>query len=96
MLPFWNTLDYVHVPSWHQIPIDVRTDYPRLGGISAVTFDVKGNVVIFHRGDRVWDNRSFNNSNVFTRQDLRPIGLSTVIALHSTTGDIVYECGKNM
>lgn len=86
----------MNIPVWHQIRDDVPVGYPRLGGISAVSFDVDGNVVIFHRGDRVWDEHTFNSSNVFMGQDQGPIGLSTVLALEPDSGAIAYECGKNM
>lgn len=87
----------MNVPNWLQLHSNDSNngDQLKFGGVSAVDFDTNGNVVIFHRGDRVWDARTFN-ANTFTRRDLGPIQQNTVMAFHPKTGKLLYECGKGL
>ena len=82
-------LAYIYQPNW-------PTKQRKLGGVSAVSFDKAGNVVIFHRGDRVWNSGTFNKMQYFQRQSLGPIPENTVIAFHKKSGKVVYEWGKNL
>lgn len=79
---------YSVVPDWPDVSV-------KLGSVSAVTFDVDGNVVVFHRVDRLWDANTFDISNVYTQQSKGPITGFTVLALDKTTGKVVYKWGKN-
>lgn len=84
------------IPNWHQALNNDVNGHSQLGGVSAVNFDGNGNVVIFHRGDRVWDYNTFNKSHFFMKQNLGPIQQNTVLAFNPITGKLVYECGKGM
>lgn len=68
----------------------------QLGAVSAVTFDPNGNVVVFHRGDRIWNAQSFALNNTFAQRDKGPITDNTVVAFNKQTGDVVYEWGSNL
>lgn len=68
----------------------------KLGSVSAVSFDVNGNVVVFHRNDRLWTGSSFDGMNVFNEQSKGPITGYTVLAIAKTTGKIVYQWGRNL
>lgn len=72
------------------------TQNRKLGSVSAVSFDSNGNVVIFHRGNHVWDALSFNLANVYVPRDNGPIADNTIIAFNRKTGKIAYEWGSNM
>ncbi|XP_055379907.1 peptidyl-alpha-hydroxyglycine alpha-amidating lyase 1 [Condylostylus longicornis] len=67
-----------------------------LGSVSAVTFDKAGNVIVFHRVDRIWNEATFNMSNYFMQQSLGAISGNTVVAFHKKTGKVLYEWGKNL
>jgi len=77
-----------------------QNDWPannvKLGAVTAVSFDSAGNVVIFHRVDRIWDQYTFNNSNVYQGRNKGPITKNTVLGLEPETGNVVYEWGKNL
>lgn len=68
----------------------------KLGSVTAVSFDKDGNVVIFHRCDRVWEQDTFSNNHEFRKRNKGPIRDSTVLALERETGKLVYEWGKNL
>ncbi|XP_022228749.2 peptidyl-alpha-hydroxyglycine alpha-amidating lyase 1, partial [Drosophila obscura] len=67
----------------------------KLGAVTAVSFDKAGNVVIFHRVDRIWGQDTFDNGNQFREKYRGPIRESTVLALEPATGRVQYDWGKN-
>lgn len=68
----------------------------KLGQLSAVNFDVHGNIVVFHRGDRVWDGNTFLTNNVYNQRSLGPISQPTVVVFNVSTGLVVDEWGSSM
>lgn len=68
----------------------------QLGSVSAVSFDNNGNVVVFHRGDHVWDGSSFNYGNVYLPRNKGPIAANAIIAFNRKTGDVSYEWGSGL
>ncbi|XP_036224393.2 peptidyl-alpha-hydroxyglycine alpha-amidating lyase 1 isoform X2 [Bactrocera oleae] len=80
---------YVYQSAW-------PADELKLGSVSAVSFDKEGNVVIFHRVDRLWDGNTFNNRNVFQQRKKGPIRDNTVLALERKSGHVVYGWGKGL
>ncbi|EFN75573.1 Peptidyl-alpha-hydroxyglycine alpha-amidating lyase 1 [Harpegnathos saltator] len=62
--------------------------------VSAISMDPSGNIVIFHRGERVWGFDTFDNANRFNPIN-GPIAQNTIILLDKS-GKIVLEWGKNM
>lgn len=56
--------------------------------------DPNGNVVIFHRGNRIWEYGTFDNENRFDPAN-GPIAQNTIM-LVDKSGKIVLEWGKNM
>lgn len=68
----------------------------KLGSVSAVSFDNKGNVLVFHRGDHVWDGQTFSLNNVYLPIKKGPIAENTIIAFDRKTGTISYEWGSGM
>lgn len=68
----------------------------KLGTVSQVSFDLSGNVVVFHRGDHIWNAGSFDAiTNVYQGERV-PIKDNTLIAFNRTTGMVVYEYGKDL
>lgn len=80
---------YNKVENW---PTALKT----LGAVSAVTFDVYKNVVVFHRGDRVWGSSTFDQTNVFIQKELGPIKENTIITFDRETGSLRTEWGENL
>lgn len=68
----------------------------KLGAVTAVSFDKAGNVVIFHRVDRIWDQTTFNTANVYQERNRGPIKENTVLGLEPDSGQVLYEWGKNL
>lgn len=68
----------------------------KLGSVSAVSFDNDGNVLVFHRGDHVWDGLTFDVSNVYLPLKKGPITANTIIAFNRKTGQVSYEWGNGM
>ncbi|KAL0134562.1 hypothetical protein PUN28_001391 [Cardiocondyla obscurior] len=66
----------------------------KLTQASAVSIDPNGNIAIFHRGDRVWGQDSFDNENKFN-SNKGPIMQNTIILLDKN-GRVISEWGKNM
>lgn len=67
-----------------------------LGSVSAVSFDNDGNVVIFHRGDHVWDTSTFSQANVYMPRNRGPIVDKTIVAFNRRTGNVTYEWGEKL
>ncbi|XP_078671776.1 peptidyl-glycine alpha-amidating monooxygenase B-like isoform X1 [Branchiostoma floridae x Branchiostoma belcheri] len=66
-----------------------------LGQVAGVGVDSSGNVVIFHRGDHVWDAWSFDSKRQYREKDKGPISTDTVISLNPQTGKPVHQWGKD-
>ncbi|XP_066271867.1 peptidyl-glycine alpha-amidating monooxygenase-like [Branchiostoma lanceolatum] len=66
-----------------------------LGQVAGVGMDSSGNVVIFHRGDHVWDAWTFDSRRQYREKDKGPIGTDTVISLSPQTGKPVHQWGRD-
>ncbi|XP_031370232.1 peptidyl-alpha-hydroxyglycine alpha-amidating lyase 1-like isoform X2 [Apis dorsata] len=66
----------------------------KFGQISGVSIDPNGNIGIFHRGSRVWDRNTFDNTNRFDRNE-KPIQEKTIVLLDKF-GKKLLEWGANM
>lgn len=71
------------------------TQTTTLGTVSQVSFDLNGNVVVFHRGENVWNQATFNTSNEYQGERV-PIKVNTLIAFNRSSGSVVYEYGKDL
>lgn len=80
---------YVYQNSWPD-------NKEELGSVTAVSFDKAGNVVMFHRVDRIWNMKTFNSSNVYQERYKGPIRGNTVLGLEAETGKVVYKWGKDL
>ena len=67
----------------------------KLGVVSQVSFDLNGNVVVFHRSGNVWNGGTFNDKNEYQGERV-PISVNTLIAFNRSTGSVVYEHGKDL
>lgn len=83
-----SDIEYQYASNWPSLN---RT----LGSVSAVSFDPCGNVVIFHRGSHVWNERSFNEENRYLPIIDGPITESTVLQLNNASGVLICEWGSN-
>ncbi|KAJ8881078.1 hypothetical protein PR048_017551 [Dryococelus australis] len=72
------------------------TSQKQLGQLSAVDVDKNGSVLVFHRGDRVWNLGTFSPDNKYLHEDLGPITDNTIVIFNSSTGEIVKEVGSGM
>lgn len=65
--------------------------------MSAVSFDNSGNVVVFHRGNHVWDGSTFDpTTNIYLPRAQGPITQNTIIAFNRNSGDVTYEWGNGL
>lgn len=67
-----------------------------LGQASGVDFDTAGNVVVFHRGDRVWDYHTFDARNNYLQKEKGPIKDDTVLIIDPKSGKLLHSWGKDM
>lgn len=77
-----------------------QTSWPtksrKLGSVSAVSFDNEGNVVVFHRGDHVWDGSTFSQNNIYMQRSKGTIADNTIVAFNRKSGEVSYEYGSNL
>lgn len=67
-----------------------------LGAVSSVKLDFNKNIVIFHRGDHVWNAASFDpQTNIYTQKNIGPIAVPTILTLDRTSGEIIHGWGEN-
>lgn len=81
--------------NWPQMNFTNNNNNQLLGAVSAVSFDLSGNIVVFHRADRIWNVNTFN-LNIYADRMLGPIKRNTIIAFNRQNGTIEYEWGKNL
>ncbi|NP_001407916.1 peptidyl-glycine alpha-amidating monooxygenase isoform X11 [Mus musculus] len=66
------------------------------GQVSGVALDSKNNLVIFHRGDHVWDGNSFDSKFVYQQRGLGPIEEDTILVIDPNKAEILQSSGKNL
>ncbi|XP_066470899.1 peptidyl-glycine alpha-amidating monooxygenase isoform X3 [Tiliqua scincoides] len=80
--------------------IEEVVDWPgvnlKLGQVSGLALDPNGNLVIFHRGDHVWDANSFDSNFVYQQKGLGPIKESTILVLDPGNSAVLHSTGKNL
>lgn len=63
------------------------------GQLSAVAFDNDNNIVVFHRGLHVWDEKTFWPNNSYALAGRGPIEADTVVVFSNLTGAYVRSWG---
>ncbi|XP_076995177.1 peptidyl-glycine alpha-amidating monooxygenase isoform X13 [Tamandua tetradactyla] len=80
--------------------VEEALDWPGVyllpGQVSGVALDPKNNLVIFHRGDHVWDENSFDSKFVYQQRGLGPIEEDTILVIDPNNAAILQSSGKNM
>uniref|UniRef100_A0A8C3SXZ2 Peptidylglycine alpha-amidating monooxygenase n=1 Tax=Chelydra serpentina TaxID=8475 RepID=A0A8C3SXZ2_CHESE len=86
-----------HTGDFH---IEEAVDWPgvnlKLGQVSGLALDPKNNLVIFHRGDHVWDGNSFDSRFVYQQRGLGPIEQNTILVIDPSNADVLDSTGKNL
>ncbi|XP_072778267.1 peptidyl-glycine alpha-amidating monooxygenase isoform X11 [Taeniopygia guttata] len=68
----------------------------KLGQVSGLALDPENNLVVFHRGDRVWDENSFDSKFVYQQRGLGPIEQNTIIVLNPSNAELLHSTGKSL
>ncbi|XP_045755286.1 peptidyl-glycine alpha-amidating monooxygenase isoform X17 [Mirounga angustirostris] len=80
--------------------IEEALDWPGVyllpGQVSGVALDLKNNLVIFHRGDHVWDGNSFDSMFVYQQRGLGPIEEDTILVIDPNNAAVLQSSGKNL
>nr|XP_044988181.1 peptidyl-glycine alpha-amidating monooxygenase isoform X6 [Jaculus jaculus] len=66
------------------------------GQVSGVALDPENNLVIFHRGDHVWDGNSFDSKFVYQQRGLGPIEEDTILVIDPNNAAVLQSSGKNL
>lgn len=67
----------------------------KLGQVSGVALDSKNNLVIFHRGNHVWDENSFDRKHIYQPQGIGPIPYNTILTLDPASAEVLNAVGVN-
>ncbi|CAI5787213.1 peptidyl-glycine alpha-amidating monooxygenase isoform X6 [Podarcis lilfordi] len=80
--------------------IEEVVDWPginlKLGQVSGLALDSNSNLVIFHRGDHVWDANSFDSGYIYQQKGLGPIKESTILVLDPNSSAVLHSTGRNL
>ncbi|XP_070321967.1 peptidyl-glycine alpha-amidating monooxygenase isoform X6 [Odocoileus virginianus] len=80
--------------------VEEALDWPGVyllpGQVSGVALDPQNNLVIFHRGDHVWDGNSFDSKFVYQQRGLGPIEEDTILVIDPNNAAVVQSSGKNL
>ncbi|XP_049625077.1 peptidyl-glycine alpha-amidating monooxygenase isoform X4 [Suncus etruscus] len=80
--------------------VEEALDWPGVyllpGQVSGVALDLKNNLVIFHRGDHVWDINSFDSKFVYQQRGIGPIEEDTILVIDPNNAAILHSSGKNL
>ncbi|XP_026721472.1 peptidyl-glycine alpha-amidating monooxygenase isoform X6 [Athene cunicularia] len=68
----------------------------KLGQVSGLALDAENNLVIFHRGDHVWDENSFDSKFVYQQRGLGPIEQNTILVLNPSNAKLLHSMGKSL
>ncbi|XP_062368694.1 peptidyl-glycine alpha-amidating monooxygenase isoform X6 [Cinclus cinclus] len=68
----------------------------KLGQVSGLALDPENNLVVFHRGDHVWDENSFDSKFVYQQRGLGPIEQNTIIVLNPSNAKLLHATGKSL
>ncbi|XP_012496509.1 PREDICTED: peptidyl-glycine alpha-amidating monooxygenase [Propithecus coquereli] len=86
-----------HTGDFH---VEEALDWPGVyllpGQVSGVALDLKNNLVIFHRGDHVWDGNSFDSKFVYQQRGIGPIEEDTILVIDPNTAAVIQSSGKNL
>ncbi|XP_006872377.1 PREDICTED: peptidyl-glycine alpha-amidating monooxygenase isoform X2 [Chrysochloris asiatica] len=95
-LPGEGTWEPEHTGDFH---VEEALDWPGVyllpGQVSGVALDPKNNLVIFHRGDHVWDGNSFDSKFVYQQRGLGPIEEDTILVIDPNNAAVLQSSGKN-
>ncbi|CAD5207621.1 unnamed protein product [Bursaphelenchus okinawaensis] len=64
--------------------------HEKFGQVNGIGLNSQNQMVVFHRGDREWNQYSFSNKNVFNTS-LSPIKNNTITVVDPSTGNVVAE-----
>uniref|UniRef100_A0A2K6BD44 Peptidylglycine alpha-amidating monooxygenase n=1 Tax=Macaca nemestrina TaxID=9545 RepID=A0A2K6BD44_MACNE len=96
-LPGEGTWEPEHTGDFH---MEEALDWPGVyllpGQVSGVALDPKNNLVIFHRGDHVWDGNSFDSKFVYQQIGLGPIEEDTILVIDPNNAAVLQSSGKNL
>nr|XP_045755239.1 peptidyl-glycine alpha-amidating monooxygenase isoform X5 [Mirounga angustirostris] len=96
-LPGEGTWEPEYTGDFH---IEEALDWPGVyllpGQVSGVALDLKNNLVIFHRGDHVWDGNSFDSMFVYQQRGLGPIEEDTILVIDPNNAAVLQSSGKNL
>ncbi|KAM6149028.1 peptidyl-glycine alpha-amidating monooxygenase isoform 7-T7 [Erethizon dorsatum] len=80
--------------------VEEALDWPGVyllpGQVSGVALDPNNNLVIFHRGDHVWDGNSFDSKFVYQQRGLGPIEEDTILIIDPNNAAVLQSSGKNL
>ncbi|XP_017668089.1 PREDICTED: peptidyl-glycine alpha-amidating monooxygenase isoform X11 [Lepidothrix coronata] len=68
----------------------------KLGQVSGLALDPENNLVVFHRGDHVWDENSFDSKFVYQQRGLGPIEQNTILVLNPSNAKLLHSTGKSL
>ncbi|XP_036887983.1 peptidyl-glycine alpha-amidating monooxygenase isoform X6 [Sturnira hondurensis] len=96
-LPGEGTWESEHTGDFH---VEEALDWPGVyllpGQVSGVALDAKNNLVIFHRGNHVWDINSFDSKFVYQQRGLGPIEEDTILVIDPNNATVLQSSGKNL
>ncbi|XP_074063373.1 peptidyl-glycine alpha-amidating monooxygenase isoform X3 [Macrotis lagotis] len=92
-----GTQETEHTGDFH---VEEALDWPGVyllpGQVSGVALDSYRNLVIFHRGDHVWDGNSFDSKFVYQQRGLGPIEEDTILVIDPNNAAVLQSTGKNL
>ncbi|XP_017585988.1 peptidyl-glycine alpha-amidating monooxygenase isoform X8 [Corvus cornix cornix] len=68
----------------------------KLGQVSGLALDPENNLVVFHRGDHLWDENSFDSKFVYQQRGLGPIEQNTILVLNPSNAKLLHSTGKSL
>ncbi|XP_026956334.1 peptidyl-glycine alpha-amidating monooxygenase isoform X11 [Sagmatias obliquidens] len=80
--------------------VEEALDWPGVyllpGQVSGIALDPTNNLVIFHRGNHVWDGNSFDSKFIYQQRGLGPIEEDTILVIDPNNAAVLQSSGKNL
>ncbi|XP_072924040.1 peptidyl-glycine alpha-amidating monooxygenase B isoform X4 [Hemitrygon akajei] len=68
----------------------------KLGQVSGLALDSRNNLVLFHRGNHMWDENSFDQKHIYQAQGIGPILYNTILTLDPASAEVLNAVGANI
>lgn len=93
----WDPVEGNEVVDVFNGRLDVVDEWPaeqlNIGQVGGLATDKEGHVNVFHRAEREWTDKTFDENNVYAEKELGPITAPAIVRFNKTNGEVIDKWG---